>query len=91
MQTTWKKIARSPWPWVLLAIVAVVVVVPFFSGGRVSQIDTSQGISLLRGDTVEQALVNDTTQTVELTLTEDFIDSNGDEGSDNNENYGTRV
>jgi cell division protease FtsH len=91
MQTTWKKIARSPWPWVLLAIVAVVVVVPFFSGGRVSQIDTSQGISLLRGDTVEQALVNDTTQTVELTLTEDFIESNGDEVSDNNENYGTRV
>ncbi|MGC5627507.1 ATP-dependent zinc metalloprotease FtsH [Georgenia sp. Z1344] len=91
MKTTWKKIARSPWPWVIGALLVVVVLVPFFSGGRVSPIDTSQGMEVLRGDTVEQARVNDTTQRVELTLTEDLVAPNGDEGSDNNENYGTSV
>src|SRR5690625_3342724 len=43
-------------------------------GPNPEEIDTSDGLELLAGDTVEQVEVNDTTQRVQLALTEEFED-----------------
>lgn len=69
-----KKILRGPLIWVLLVLVLGFVAVRIFISAQVKDIDTSDGLELLSGDTVEQVEVNDTTQRVELVLSEDFED-----------------
>jgi len=71
-----KKLARGPLLWILLPVVILLIGVNlFFRGGGVQTIDTSDGMSLLRGDTVEQAEITEGYQRVQLTLTEPFTDS----------------
>ncbi|WP_304271067.1 ATP-dependent zinc metalloprotease FtsH [Brevundimonas naejangsanensis] len=67
-----KKIASAPYLWIALAALFVWVGFSLFTGTKVERIDTSQGLQLLKGKTVEQALVVDGDQRVQLTLTEPF-------------------
>ncbi|PFG37307.1 membrane protease FtsH catalytic subunit [Flavimobilis soli] len=67
-----KKIASAPYLWIALAALLVWVGFSLFTGTKVERIDTSQGLQLLKGKTVEQALVVDGDQRVQLTLTEPF-------------------
>ena len=67
-----KKIASAPYLWIAVAALFVWVGFSLFTGTKVERIDTSQGLQLLKGKTVEQALVVDGDQRVQLTLTEPF-------------------
>ncbi|MGO1317882.1 MAG: ATP-dependent metallopeptidase FtsH/Yme1/Tma family protein, partial [Cellulomonadaceae bacterium] len=67
-----KKILSGPYVWIALAVVLLWVGYSALTGTQVQRIDTSQGLELLAGDTVEQALVVDGDQRVQLTLTEDY-------------------
>ncbi|HLS32473.1 MAG TPA: ATP-dependent metallopeptidase FtsH/Yme1/Tma family protein, partial [Brevibacterium sp.] len=72
-----KKLLRGPVIWVVLVLLLAFLGASMLMGPNPEEIDTSDGLELLSGDTVEQVEVNDTTQRVELVLTEDFED-NGD-------------
>ncbi|HLS48741.1 MAG TPA: ATP-dependent zinc metalloprotease FtsH, partial [Actinomycetaceae bacterium] len=69
-----KKILRGPVIWVLLVLALVFFGARLLTASQIADIDTSDGLELLRGDTVEQVEVNDVTQRVELVLTEEFED-----------------
>ncbi|WP_425425749.1 ATP-dependent zinc metalloprotease FtsH [Boudabousia marimammalium] len=61
------------WMWVLPALVLVVLLGSTISTlFGPSQIDTSEGMELLRGNTVQRVVVNDGTQRVNLTLKEAY-------------------
>ncbi|PWD50606.1 cell division protein FtsH [Serinibacter arcticus] len=72
-----KKLARGPLLWILLPVVILLIGLNFLRGGGVQTIDTSDGIALLGGDTVEQAEITEGYQRVQLTLTEAFEDAEG--------------
>lgn len=67
-----KKIASGPYLWIAVAAVLVWFAVSALTGTKVQRVDTSQGLELLAGTTVEQALVVDGDQRVRLTLTEPY-------------------
>jgi cell division protease FtsH len=69
-----KRLARGPAVWIALAVLILVLLAPSLSGPGVQRIDTSDGLELLAGDTVEQAKIIDGQQRVDLLLTEDFGD-----------------
>ncbi len=69
-----KKIFRGPLIWVLVAVALFMLSFRMLSGPGVQGIDTSDGIALLAGGTVEQAQITDGYQRVDLTLTEPFDD-----------------
>ncbi|WP_182113019.1 MULTISPECIES: ATP-dependent zinc metalloprotease FtsH [unclassified Actinotalea] len=70
-----KRLTRGPALWILLAVLILWLgASSFFMGTGIQRIDTSDGLELLAGDTVEQALIVDGQQRVDLTLTEDFGD-----------------
>jgi len=69
-----KKLLRGPLVWVALVLVLVYLGATLLTGQNPEEIDTSDGLELLAGDTVEQVEVNDTTQRVELALSEEFED-----------------
>ncbi|HLS74685.1 MAG TPA: ATP-dependent zinc metalloprotease FtsH, partial [Actinomycetaceae bacterium] len=69
-----KKLLRGPFVWVAVVLLLAYLGAQMLSGDAPAEIDTSEGLELLRGDTVEQVEVNDTTQRVELVLSEDFED-----------------
>ena len=69
-----KKLLRGPFVWVAVVLLLAYLGAQMLSGDAPAEIDTSEGLELLRGETVEQAEVNDTTQRVELALSEDFED-----------------
>ena len=69
-----KKLLRGPFVWVAVVLLLAYLGAQMLSGDAPAEIDTSEGLELLRGDTVEQVEVNDTTQRVELALSEDFED-----------------
>ncbi len=69
-----KKLLRGPFVWVALVLLLAYLGAQLLSADGPGEIDTSDGLELLRGDTVEQVEVNDTTQRVELALSEDFED-----------------
>ena len=75
-----KKIAKGPLVWVLLVVVLLWIGFAVFAGQGVKRIDTSQGLALLKGTTVERAVVVDGDQRVRLTLTEPFVDGETDKG-----------
>ncbi|WP_022918421.1 ATP-dependent zinc metalloprotease FtsH [Ruania albidiflava] len=79
-----KKLLRGPLIWILIPIIVIIVSFQLMSGGGVREIDTSAGLELLRGDTVEQAEITDGYQRVNLTLTEDYVAEDGT-------NYGQQV
>src|SRR5690625_5966080 len=69
-----KTLLRGPFVWVAVVLLLAYLGAQMLSGDAPAEIDTSEGLELLRGDTVEQVEVNDTTQRVELVLSEDFED-----------------
>src|SRR5699024_6107659 len=79
-----KKLLRGPLIWILIPIIVIIVSFQLMSGGGVQQIDTSAGLQLLKGDTVEQVEITDDYQRVNLTLSKDYVAEDG-------ENYGQQV
>ncbi|ACZ23105.1 membrane protease FtsH catalytic subunit [Sanguibacter keddieii DSM 10542] len=71
----------GPFLWIVLGLVIVGFALSTLFGDKVSRIDTSDGLKLLAGDTVEQALVVDGDQRVRLTLTEPFTVDGDDKGT----------
>src|SRR5690554_3775530 len=69
-----KKLLRGPLVWVVVVLILAYLGASMLTGDSPEEIDTSDGLELLAGETVEQAEVNDTTQRVELVLSEEFED-----------------
>ncbi len=77
------RITRGPILWIALAVVILLFAASSLFAPSVRRVDTSDGLALLAGGTVEQALIIDGQQRVDLTLTEDF--------TKDGEDYGTNV
>lgn len=71
---TLKRLARGPAVWIVLAVLILWFGASAFMSSGIRRIDTSEGMALLAGDTVEQAKVVDGQQRVDLVLTEDHDD-----------------
>ncbi len=71
---TLKRLARGPVVWIILAVLILWLGASAFMTSGVQRIDTSDGMALLSGETVEQAKVVEGQQRVDLVLTEDFKD-----------------
>ena len=76
-----KKILRGPFVWVLVALLLFWLSFRIFAGPGVQEVDTSTGLELLQGETVEQVQITDGQQRVNLVLSEDY--------EVGEENYGT--
>jgi len=64
-----KKLIRSPWLWVGLAVLLFFVVQPLFSGdGDYTEVPTSVALEQLSSGNVTEATINDKEQTLDLTL-----------------------
>ncbi|MFD2793617.1 ATP-dependent zinc metalloprotease FtsH [Promicromonospora vindobonensis] len=86
-----KKLLSGPVIWILVALVVVTLAISALNQPNVSRIETSQGIELLNGSTVEHALMVDGEQRVELELSEAYSVTEG-EGDDAEEvDKGTTV
>ncbi|PFG44405.1 membrane protease FtsH catalytic subunit [Isoptericola jiangsuensis] len=83
-----KKIFSGPLVWIAIGLIVVALAFSAFSGERISRIETSQGMELLAGDTVDHALIVDGEQRVELDLSEKYV---SDEGTDDEVDHGTKV
>lgn len=70
-----KDVAKKPalWLTILLLVLFGTWIYGFMTSPR--SIDTSEGMSLLKGKTVERAVVNESTHTVVLDLSKDYISS----------------
>ncbi|WP_418278059.1 ATP-dependent zinc metalloprotease FtsH [Isoptericola jiangsuensis] len=82
-----KKIFSGPLVWIALGLIVVALAFSAFSGERVERIETSEGLELLAGDTVDHALIIDGDQRVELELSEPYVTGEGDDEVD----YGEKV
>ena len=69
-----KRLARGPAIWIVLAVLILWLGASSFMTTGIQRIDTSDGLALLAGDTVEQARIVDGQQRVDLVLTEPFED-----------------
>ena len=67
-----KNIFKGPVIWIVLAVLALLIVVPVLSGSSTNRVDTSVGIELLEDDKASQALLDDNDHRVDLTLRNDF-------------------
>ncbi|MDQ3735779.1 MAG: ATP-dependent zinc metalloprotease FtsH [Actinomycetota bacterium] len=64
-----KRLIRSPWLWVGLAILLFFVVQPLFGGGGdYTEVKTSVALEQLSSGNVSEAIINDKEQTLDLTL-----------------------
>jgi len=64
-----KRLIRSPWLWVGLAVLLFFVVQPLFSGGGdFTEVKTSVALEQLESGNVSEATINDKEQTLDLTL-----------------------
>ncbi len=81
-----KRLFKGPYIWIALVLVLLWTGYSTLTGTKVERIDTSQGLELLTGDTVEQALIVDGEQRVQLTLTEEFTTGSGDDAKDKGKN-----
>lgn len=77
-----KQILRGPLVLMLLVATTIIIVFQFFGGNDTESIDTSAGLELLEGDTVDQVLITDVYQRVNLTLSEDYIVDGNNKGRD---------
>jgi len=67
------KIKRPSWTWVTLPLVILIVGGWFFwQAFQPRSISTSEGMALISGTTVEKVVLNEGTQQVNLTLSEDY-------------------
>jgi cell division protease FtsH len=71
---TLKRLVRGPTLWIVLAMLLLWVGASSFATTGIERIDTSDGLELLAGDTVDQAKIIDGEQRVDLVLTKDFGD-----------------
>ncbi len=78
-----KRLARGPILWVLLAVVLLVLAFSTLRVPTTQRIDTSDGMALLAGETVEQVKITEGVQRVDMTLSEPFVKDEHD--------YGTQV
>lgn len=69
-----KRLTRGPAIWIAVAVIILWLGASSFMSEGIQRIDTSDGLALLEGDTVEQAKIVDGQQRVDLTLSEDFGD-----------------
>ena len=67
-----KRLFSGPFVWIILGLVILGFALTSLLGEKVSRIDTSQGLALLEGGSVEQALIVDGDQRVRLTLDESY-------------------
>jgi len=64
-----KRLIKSPWLWVGIAILLFFVVQPLFSGGGdYTDVKTSVALEQLSSGNVSEAIINDKEQTLDLTL-----------------------
>ncbi|BDO43497.1 ATP-dependent zinc metalloprotease FtsH [Cellulomonas sp. NTE-D12] len=75
-----KRLARGPVVWVVIALLLIVFAFSALRVPTVQRIDTSDGLALLKGGTVDQVRIVDTAQRVDMTLTQDFNKNNHDFG-----------
>ncbi|GAA4418604.1 ATP-dependent zinc metalloprotease FtsH [Georgenia halophila] len=76
-----KKLLRGPLVWILLVLLLVSVGWSLLGQGGTQQIDTSQGLELLEGETVEQVEITEGSQRVRMTLSEPFEAPDGEGGT----------
>ncbi|MFD1716403.1 ATP-dependent zinc metalloprotease FtsH [Georgenia deserti] len=76
-----KKLLRGPLVWILLVLLLVSVGWSLLGQAGTQQIDTSEGLELLRGDTVEQVEITDGSQRVRMTLSEPYEAPDGEGGT----------
>ncbi|MHA7240697.1 ATP-dependent zinc metalloprotease FtsH [Arthrobacter sp. TMS1-12-1] len=69
-----KNIFKGPIFWIVLAVVALLLVLPSLFGTGSSRVDTNVGLQLLEDDQVSQAKIYDGEQRVDLTLRDDYED-----------------
>jgi cell division protease FtsH len=63
-----KRLFRGPIPYILVAVIAVLIGTSLFSGGGFKAISVKQGLALLGSGAVESAKIADVEQRVDLTL-----------------------
>jgi cell division protease FtsH len=76
-----KNLLRGPLVWILIMLVLVSLGWSLLGQTGTQRIDTSQGLELLKGNTVEQAEITEGTQRVRLTLSEPFEADDGEGGT----------
>ncbi|MCK6209747.1 ATP-dependent zinc metalloprotease FtsH [Georgenia sp. EYE_87] len=76
-----KNLLRGPLVWILIMLVLISLGWSLLGQSGTQRIDTSQGLELLRGDTVEQVEITEGTQRVRLTLSEPFEADDGEGGT----------
>ncbi len=69
-----KNIFKGPIFWIVLAVAALLLVLPTLFGNGTSRVDTNIGLQLLEENEVAQAKIYDGEQRVDLTLREDYED-----------------
>lgn len=69
-----KSIFRGPIFWIVLAVAALLVILPSVFNTSGARVDTNIGLELLADNQVEQAKIYDGEQRVDLTLREDYED-----------------
>ncbi|MDF9278993.1 ATP-dependent zinc metalloprotease FtsH [Arthrobacter sp. EH-1B-1] len=67
-----KSLFRGPIFWIVLAVAALLVILPSVFNSSGARVDTNIGLELLESDQVEQAKIYDGEQRVDLTLREDY-------------------
>ncbi|WP_188112334.1 ATP-dependent zinc metalloprotease FtsH [Auritidibacter ignavus] len=77
-----KKIFKGPIIWIVLAVLMLLIVVPVLTSGTQIQLDTSEGVQLLKDDKAEQAKVSDNDHRVDLTLRDNYEHEGQDVGTD---------
>ena len=86
-----KKKKKINWLYVIIPVLAVIILASML--GRLfgpSTVDTSEGLKILEGNTVERVVVNDSTQQINLTLSEPYTHKAVDE-MDRERNLGTQI
>ncbi|MCB2177609.1 MAG: ATP-dependent zinc metalloprotease FtsH [Actinomycetales bacterium] len=78
---TLKRLTRGPFLWIVLAVLILSIGASSFMTPQVRRIDTSAGLALLAGGTVEQAQVTDGQQRVDLTLSTPYTKDGVDYGT----------
>ncbi|PVE16882.1 ATP-dependent zinc metalloprotease FtsH [Arthrobacter sp. Bz4] len=69
-----KNLFKGPIFWIVLAVVALLIILPNLFSTSSSRVDTNVGLDLLNDNQVEQAKIYDGDQRVDLTLRDDYED-----------------
>ena len=69
-----KNFFKGPGIWIVLALAALLFILPSLSSSGAAQVDTKVGLELLEDKKVDQAKIYDGDQRVDLTLTDDYED-----------------